>query len=239
MAQADRARDHDRLKAGAGAAALHLVLGYAFLVGLGFDLPAPPGEALKVFAVAGEPPPPPSVPDPVRNEAPEGAAAPPSLPPSPVVAPQPRIRLEVPPPVVASPVPAAGSDSTPGNAEVAGAGPGAGGEGTGPGSGGRGDGSGGGLARRAQRERGRLMNEDYPRAAKRARAEGVVDVRFTVGADGYVRDCAVTRSSGHGELDSTTCRLIEQRFRYRPATDPAGRPVAEVVDTSFEWMLRF
>lgn len=52
-------------------------------------------------------------------------------------------------------------------------------------------------------------------------------VRFTVGIDGRARDCRVITSSGHAVLDATTCRLIEARFRYAPARDAAGQPVAE------------
>jgi protein TonB len=39
-----------------------------------------------------------------------------------------------------------------------------------------------------------------------------------------VTGCRVTRSSGSRALDSTTCRLIEQRFRFRPSRDALGRP---------------
>jgi len=38
-------------------------------------------------------------------------------------------------------------------------------------------------------------------------------------------------------LDSTTCRLIMSRFRYRPALDPDGRPVAETIRGEHEWVL--
>jgi protein TonB len=62
-------------------------------------------------------------------------------------------------------------------------------------------------------------------------------VRYVVGTDGSVGGCRVTRSSGHAELDETTCRLIEQRFRYRPARDGAGRPVPETVSRTFDWLL--
>jgi protein TonB len=43
------------------------------------------------------------------------------------------------------------------------------------------------------------------------------------------------KSSGHSELDSTTCRLIEQRFRYEPARDSEGRPVPQVVGWAQRW----
>jgi protein TonB len=74
---------------------------------------------------------------------------------------------------------------------------------------------------------GAIGDRDYPRAARAARDEGIAVVRFTVGADGRARDCRVATSSGHAELDAVTCRLIEARFRYAPARDAAGQPVAE------------
>jgi protein TonB len=67
--------------------------------------------------------------------------------------------------------------------------------------------------------------------------EGSVAVRFTVEPSGRVSGCTVIRSSANEELDSTTCRLIEQRFRYRPARDSEGRPVPEVISRTFDWLL--
>jgi protein TonB len=65
--------------------------------------------------------------------------------------------------------------------------------------------------------------------------EGTVYVRYTVQADGYVTNCSVTKSSGHFRLDRATCEIIEDRFRYRPALDTGGRPVASTKNTSFSW----
>jgi len=72
-----------------------------------------------------------------------------------------------------------------------------------------------------------------------AGVEGTVSVRFTVDADGGTSGCRITRSSGNAELDETTCRLIELRFRYRPARDVQGRPVPETVTRTFDWLLPF
>jgi len=38
------------------------------------------------------------------------------------------------------------------------------------------------------------------------------------------------------ELDLLTCRLVQQRFRYRPSTDRYGRPYPEVVEGEHEWI---
>jgi protein TonB len=228
--------------AAVGVALLHALLGYALLIGLRGDFrPQAEPQSVKLITLEELPPPPPvvSIPDkPTQTE--EGAAAPPSRKanPSPVVAPP--SPLPVPPilPTVekALPVPP-GSDPSAGVSTVDGVGSGAGGEGMGSGSGGSGTGSGGGGARRAERIAGALANRDYPRAALRTRAQGSVSVRYTVRADGAVEDCRITRSSGHPELDDTTCRLIERRFRYRPALDRSGRPVETTESKSYDWYL--
>jgi protein TonB len=239
----ERSRE-DRAKAAAGAALCHALLGYALITGLGYQPATILGQPLRVFDLRVEPPPPPvpeSVPAQAKTKAAEGAASPPSLKakPTPVVAPPPKVRIEAPPRVTVpepKPLPP-GTDPRAGASPLDGAGSGAGGVGAGAGSGGRGDGAGGGMASRAQRERGSLENQDYPRAALRAGAQGSVKVRFTVGSDGRVSGCRVTRSSGREDLDSTTCRLIEQRFVYRPARDAQGRPVAELVSKTYDWLL--
>jgi protein TonB len=62
-----------------------------------------------------------------------------------------------------------------------------------------------------------------------------VKVRYTVGVDGRVSGCTVTGSSGRPDVDSTTCRLIEERFYYRPAKDAEGRAVPQVVNSVWSW----
>lgn len=101
-------------------------------------------------------------------------------------------------------------------------------QGIGSGSGNAGVGAGaGGGGSRARLVVGVIRWRDYPEAERRAGIEGVVTVRFIVGIDGRVHDCAVARSSGNAALDAVTCRLIGDRFRYVPARDAAGRAVVE------------
>jgi protein TonB len=38
------------------------------------------------------------------------------------------------------------------------------------------------------------------------------------------------------ELDALTCRLMEKRFRFRPATDRFGRPARDEVEWDHEWI---
>jgi protein TonB len=43
------------------------------------------------------------------------------------------------------------------------------------------------------------------------------------------------QTSGSSDLDQTTCRLIERRFRYLPALGPDGRPIAQTEIKDFFW----
>jgi protein TonB len=216
------------MKAGVGVVALHVLLGYALVTGLGFEVVRTAGENLKLIDVRPEPPPP-RVEEsrPAKAAAPkeEGAASPQSLraKPSPVVAPKPRIRLKVPPPLPTvekkTPIPP-GSATSAGVSSLPGQGSGTGG---------------GGGASRPVRLRGGISNSDYPHSARLAKAGGSVSVLFTVDKNGRVGGCRPVRSSGNPDLDATTCRLIEQRFVYKPATDAQGRPVEALVRTTFTY----
>ena len=242
MAQAAARKERiDRFKAAGCAAFFQLVIGYAFVSGLNLETVTRAADALKVFTVPAELPPPPveDVPPPPPGDKPEGEGSPPDLKaePTPVIAPPPEIPLHIPPPVTAAPIVSpVGNDPDLGASTIPGPGVGRGGVGNGPGTGMGGSGEGGAKpAVKARRLRGALRDSDYPAAAAEVRAGGTVFIRFTVRTDGRVEQCSVTRSSGFQVLDETTCRLVERRFRYRPARDAAGQPVPEVVTTNFTW----
>ena len=235
-----RDQRRERLGSAAGVALLHALVAYLILTAPGPEQVSRPSHRLIAFELAPEPPrPEPSVPAAIRSKAPEGAAAPAGLKarPAPVLA-LPRQLPVKSNPVSAAPNPGTGDDRSAGASAQPGPGPGSGGEGRGTGSGASGDGSGGGgIATRARLIRGTIRDSDYPRAAGRARIGGTVVARLNVDAGGRVGRCAVTRSSGNAELDSTTCRLIEERFRYEPARDSRGRAVASVVGWRQVWWL--
>jgi protein TonB len=85
---------------------------------------------------------------------------------------------------------------------------------------------------------GAIYDDDYPRSEDHLRGLLTVHMRFTVSPRGRVERCQITRSSGSRRLDDVTCRLIMRRLRYRPALDPAGRPIDWVVEGSQEWNQR-
>ncbi|MGP1283227.1 MAG: energy transducer TonB [Parasphingopyxis sp.] len=220
---------------------VHFALGVALVTGLSVEILRDAGERLNIVEMREfrSPAPPPEsreLPDPEE----EGGAAPPDLraEATPIVAPDPVIRLPTPPTIAASPDPNQGAASTQGAAETPGPGTGAGGEGTGTGRGAGGTGPGGGaLVSRARRIAGDITPRDYPRAASRARIEGTVGARVHVGADGRVTRCVVVASSGNADLDTTTCRLIRERFRYEPARNARGEAVPDVAGREQRWWL--
>ncbi len=233
---AEQADTSDRIKAGLGVAVLHALLGYALLTGLGVAPAANIGNSLDVFDVLPDPPPPPREKiKPLRQKAPRraGAAAPPNLTSkaTEVVAPPPVVPLVVPQPVVVAPIANVGAQTMSGAAPVVGPGTGSGGQGTGNGAGDGGDGPGGGGGGSPYRQiGGRIHDSDYPRSAVESGFQGTVYVRYIVGVNGRATGCRILRSSGSGDLDATTCRLIQDRFRFRPARDSTGRKVPTLVN---------
>lgn len=109
------------------------------------------------------------------------------------------------------------------------------GSGAGGGTGGNGYGEDGGGGSEMEQIAGEITPRDYPRNLGNAGVGGRVGLLFTVGTNGRVSQCRVTRSSGVPELDALTCRLIMQRFVFRPATDRFGRPVADQVEGEHVW----
>lgn len=155
-----------------------------------------------------------------------------------VVAP-PVVPLIVPPPIVAAARADVGGAAQTGASPLPGPGRGAGSYGDGlggGGTGGDGDGSGDGVAVRGPRRvAGRMAFGDLPEGVLAEGEEAAATVIFAVLASGRVTDCRIDRSSGDATIDSLTCRLIEQRFRYRPATDRSGRPVRAMVRETHSW----
>lgn len=229
----------DRIKAATAALLVQGLLGYALIAGLGVRMAKAAQDSLTLLRLAPEPHPPPAekpIPPKVRSQKPEGAAAPPNIrsKATQIVAPPPVVPVP-PSPVIVAPIAALGDQATQGAAPVAGSGTGAGGVGNGTGSGGRGNGDGGGAQTPPRWIKGNLKDSDYPRQAGDEGAQGRVWVRFTVEPDGRVDQCLIRRSSGNTELDATTCRLIEKRYRYRPALDTDGKPVRSFVVEEHEW----
>lgn len=82
-----------------------------------------------------------------------------------------------------------------------------------------------------------FMNDDYPTGAMLNRASGTVVIRYTVGVDGRVGDCAPVESSGHRALDDRACSVMLERARYSPAVGADGEPVAVQLVMPVHWVL--
>lgn len=82
-----------------------------------------------------------------------------------------------------------------------------------------------------------VSGQDYPASALRAGEQGQTGYRLTVGTNGRVTDCTITSSSGSAILDSTTCRILRARARFRPARDSKGEPVEGSYRGALTWSL--
>lgn len=161
----------------------------------------------------------------LRNKATQIVAPPPRLPP-----------LIVPPPVVTAPYAGTGAATQSGASDRAGPGRGAGGIGDGDGGGGDGDGDGYGEGvTRPRQIRGRLRFSDLPPDLREQKAGGELKLQYRIGVDGRVSDCRILVSSGRPSLDATTCRLITERFRFRPSKDARGNPVPSIMVETHGW----
>jgi protein TonB len=228
-------RPRERLTALAAVVVVQLGLGFVLLNGFRVEV-GRSAEAVERLIEIALPPTPPPVPPPARAKTatrPEHRAA---------SAPKAELR---PPGGSPGPTPAHAPPSvTPVVAVRPSAAPSGGGSGSGPalgsgsggGTGGQGFGGGGGtdLVQIA----GAILPSDYPRDLRERGIGGRVEMVFTVGPTGRVTRCTVTRSSGVAELDALTCRLIQQRFVYRPSTDRYGRPIADEVEGEQDWVAR-
>jgi protein TonB len=224
-------RPRERVYALAAVVVVQLVLGFVLLNGLRveFARSAVAVERLIEIALPKAPPPPPppvvaaaktknstsaapkAEPKPLGGSpGPQPAHAPPSV--TPIVAVRPTA------------APSGGGTGT-GPALGSGAGGGSGGNGYGEGDGGTDQ----------ELIAGEIRPSDYPQHLANS-GHRRVSVTFTVTVTGRAAGCRVTRSSGIGELDGLTCRLIEQRFRFRPSTDRFGRPIAEDADLDQDWI---
>lgn len=221
--------DKARLSAGAITLAVHLGLAGLFLFALTQRWQAPSRlvDATPPITEVPLPPPPPRVPprhNSVAKAAPRPKPGRAEPAPAAIAAPAPRIIPAIIPlaPVLGT-VPAGGG--------------GTGGTGAGTGGNGEGGSGSGGGGTPPEQIGGRIKDRDYPHNLSESGISGTVSVRYRVGVDGRVSDCLVTHSSGSEALDTLTCRLIEQRLRFRPSRDEEGRPVPAFIVENHSWII--
>lgn len=94
------------------------------------------------------------------------------------------------------------------------------------------------VAARPRGNPGRWVTvDDYRSSWINREMTGTARFRLEIGADGRVRDCTITASSGYPELDKATCALVAQRARFDPARDQSGAHVAGSYANSVRWEL--
>jgi len=223
-------RPRERALALAAVVLVQAGLGFALLTGLHVDVTRSGEIVQRLIDVTLRKPPPPVVVPPPPKAQHHQASAPKAVPeklggwpgPRPAHAPP-----SVTPVVAVKPsVAPSGGGSGSGPAIGAGAGGGTGGNGYGADEGGT----------DLEQIAGEITSNDYPRDLREAGIGGRVSFVFTVEPNGRVGRCTVTRASGVPQLDALTCRLIQQRFVYRPSTDRYGRPIEDEVEGEHDWI---
>ena len=203
-------------------ALLHVLLGYAIITGLAYNVVKKAAEDLKTFDVEEEPPPPPEEPPPPPPEQQV------ETPPPPVVSPPPLVRTNTPPPPVSTVNVAPPPVITP-TAPVAPPAPPAPPPPPPP------------RVIQPVAPKANLASlfstDDYPPSALRAGEAGTTGFRLDVGPDGRVTNCTVTSSSGSSALDSATCRLLTRRARFTPARDSSGSAAPGVHNSRIVWRI--
>lgn len=78
---------------------------------------------------------------------------------------------------------------------------------------------------------------DYPSRDLREGNQGVTGFSLSIGANGDVLGCQVTRSSGFPSLDRTACEKVTRRARFEPAIDGYGNKVAGTYSNNIRWQV--
>jgi len=188
---------------------------YAIVTGLAYNVIKHTAEQLKVIDVEQQPPPPQEPPPPPKDM--PKVPPPPTMPPSivqTIAPPQPIVMQVAPtPPVIAPVAPAPPAPPPPPRKTVS-----------------------------AQSAKGDLRTlfstDDYPASALAAGAGGSAQAELTVGPDGRVTGCTLTRSTGNSALDSATCNILRRRAKFVPARDSNGNPTSDTYRTpTITWVI--
>lgn len=78
---------------------------------------------------------------------------------------------------------------------------------------------------------------DYPMKAFEKSEEGVTRFELLIAPDGRVAKCTIIGSSGHEELDKTSCYLASRRAKFRPAYGADGEPLFGTYRSQTVWAL--
>ncbi|MEI6640564.1 MAG: energy transducer TonB [Novosphingobium sp.] len=215
MAYADQQMSGNKITALIVVAILHVALGYALVTGLAYEAYKKVKEVTSAVNIEEEKPP----------ELPPPPPPPKDAPPPPIVAPPPAITLPAPAPVLDTvqhaeppepPRPPVQLPPPPSPPPPR-------------------------FTPKAATPKGNPGNwatsNDYPSRALREEREGSSGFRVSVGADGKVTSCEITRSSGSPDLDQATCDNVRRRARFTPATDGEGNPTTGSYASTIRWVI--
>lgn len=208
----------DRPGAVTAVVAIHAVIGYALVTGLGYskiiEVVKNPG-AIFIPDVPLPPPPPEPVPQPTQKAIDPPMVAPlpkfdvgPQRPPvetTPNIVPSPDVRPYIAPLPTPTPAPRPAFDAV-------------------------------GASPRGN-PASWVTVDDYRTNWINRELTGVARFRLDVGANGRVSNCTITASSGHPELDKATCALVTTRARFAPAKDGSGAAVSGSYANAVRWEL--
>jgi hypothetical protein len=68
-----------------------------------------------------------------------------------------------------------------------------------------------------------LRTSDFPQDRLMAAGTRSLDIEYTIGRDGYIRDCRITAPSRVKAVDDKACGLLEQRAHFVPGHDAEGQ----------------
>lgn len=222
MAYADQQMSGNRIIALIIVGLIHVALGYALITGLAYEAVSKAIE--RVTTVDIEEPPEPEPEDEPPPPEPDRAPPPPVAPPPPIsiavrppqIQTQPTIPPPMPPALRIPPAPVGPPPPPPPPPPPK-------------------------FTPKSAQPRGNPGNwattNDYPSRALREDREGTTAFRVTVGANGQVQSCTITRSSGHADLDDATCKNITRRGRFTPATDGNGDEVSGTWSSQVRWQI--
>lgn len=81
----------------------------------------------------------------------------------------------------------------------------------------------------------RRVNRAYPRDMMREGRSAIVRVVIAIAADGTVAHCHAHNPQPYPQFEETTCRVLQEHARYRPARDAEGNavPSFDSMDVAF------
>ena len=82
-----------------------------------------------------------------------------------------------------------------------------------------------------------ITEADYKTSWINREMAGTAGFRLSIGANGQVEGCQITRSTGHSALDEATCSLVTRRAKFDPARGSDGSKVTGTYSSSVLWRI--